>query len=75
MRFWFCGLDSFIGNRYNQQTLSQFDKGFGLMKMFLVLLCQFRGQGCKIFLSQPNHQKSSGNSIVHLPMFITQGTI
>ena len=45
------------------------------MEKLLVLLRQFRGQGCKILLAQTHHQKVSGNGIVHLPVLIPQGTV
>ena len=45
------------------------------MEKLLVLLRQFRGQGCKILLAKTYHQKSPSNDIVHLPVFIPQGTV
>ena len=69
----FCG--RFIGHRQHQQTVAQFQKGFRLMEKLLILLRQFRGQGCKILLTQPHHEKSPGNSIIHFSVFIPQGTV
>ena len=69
----FCG--RFIRHRQHQQTVAQFQKGFRLMEKLLVLLCHLRGQGCKIFLAQPHHEKSSGNDIVHFSVFIPKGTV
>ena len=69
----FCG--RFIRHWQYQQTVAQFQKGFRLMKKLLVLLRQFRGQGCKILLAQPHNQKGSGNGVIHFSVFIPQGTI
>ena len=69
----FCG--RFIRHRQHQQTIAQFQKGFRLMEKLLILLRQFRGQGCKILLAQSHYQKVSGNGIVHLPVLIPKGTV
>jgi len=45
------------------------------MKKLLVLLRQFRGQGCEIFLAQTHHEKSPGNGIIHFSVFIPKGTV
>ena len=58
-----------------QQTVAQFQKGFRLMEKLLVLPRHLRDQGCKILLAQTHHEKSPGNGIVHLPVFIPQGTV
>ena len=50
-------------------------KDFWLMKKLLIFLRHLRDQGCKILLAQTHHQKVSGNGIVHLPVFIPQGTV
>ena len=55
--------------------MPQPDKIFRLMEKPLVLLRHLRGQGCKILLAQPHHQKGSGNGIVHLPVLVPQGTV
>ena len=55
--------------------MPQPDKIFRLMEKPLVLLRHLRGQGCKILLAQPHHQKGSGNGIVYLPVLVPQGTV
>ena len=45
------------------------------MEFFFILLRQFRGERHKILLSQPHHQKGSGNDIVHQPVLVPQGTV
>ena len=45
------------------------------MKLLLKFLCQFRGEGCKIFFAQTDHQKSSSNHIVGFAMLIPQGAV
>ena len=45
------------------------------MEKLLVLLRQFRGQGCEILLAQTHHQKSPGNGIIHFSVFIPKGTV
>ena len=55
--------------------MSQPDKIFGLVKFLLKLFSQFRGEGCKILLTQTDHQKGSGNHIVGFAMLIPQGAV
>ena len=43
--------------------------------MFFILLHLFRGQGAEIFLAQTDYQKITGYDVVHIAIFITQGTI
>ena len=43
--------------------------------MFFILLHLFRGQGAEIFLAQTDHQKISGDNVVHIAIFITQSTV
>lgn len=45
------------------------------MKMTRILLHQFWGKRCKIIFTLANYQKSSGNHIIHLTMFIVQSAI
>ena len=68
-------LNRFIRNRNDHQATPQREKSFGLMKLFFILLRQLRRERHKIFLSQPHHQKGSGNDIVHQPVLVPQGTI
>ena len=73
--FAFFRADCFIGHTNNHHPMPQPDKIFRLMEKPLVLLRHLRGQGCKILLAQPHHQKGSGNGIVHLPVLVPQGTV
>ena len=68
-------LNRFIRNRNDHQATPQREKGFGLMKFFFILLHQLRRERYKILLSQPHHQKGSGNGIVHQPVLVPQGTV
>jgi len=55
--------------------MPQLDKIFRLMKMLLVLLRQLRGERCKIFLTQTDHQKGSGNHIIGFAASVPQGAV
>ena len=45
------------------------------MEKLLVLPRHLRGQGSKILLTQPHHEKSPGNGIIHFSVFIPKGTV
>ena len=74
-RLFFCILNGFIRGGQNHKATAQLDEGFRLVEMLLILLRQFRGERCKIFLAQTNHQKGTCDYIIGLAVFIPQGAI
>lgn len=50
-------------------------KSLRLMKVFLKLLHQFRGQRTKIILAQSHNQKITGDNVINIAVIITQRTV
>ncbi|EQF34177.1 hypothetical protein QK7_0608 [Clostridioides difficile DA00154] len=61
------------GKRHNAAPHAY--KSLRLMKVFLKLLHQFRGQRTKIILAQSHNQKITGDNVINIAVIITQRTV
>ena len=63
------------GNRENNDIAIDLHKLFRRLELLCVFLDQFRGQGCKIFLTKSDHQESPCYDIINFSIFIPQSTV
>ena len=61
------------GKRHNAAPHAY--KSLRLMKVFLKLLHQFRGQRTKIILAQSDNQEITGDNVINIAVIITQRTV